>query len=118
MGHSAGRKKLTIIDLMVIVAALAVVIRAVVEVPRIIRESSSTRGAAQSSMLASEFEAKGDITAATSLREFAAKSLESARANRPDPIGFACFVCVVTGGALILLVSFVILIRREIRKRI
>jgi hypothetical protein len=118
MGDPAGRKKLTILDLMVIVAALAVVIRAVVEVPRIIRESSSKRSAAQISVLAEEFEAKGDLTGATSLREFAAKQLEAARANRPDPIGYACYVCVLTGGALILLVSFVILVRREIRKRI
>jgi hypothetical protein len=116
MGRPTGR--MTILELMIIVATLAVVIRAVVEVPRIIRESSNTRAAAQSSMLAEEFEAKGDLTGAISLREFAARSLETARANRPDPIGYACYVCVLTGGVLILLVSFVILVRREIRKRI
>jgi hypothetical protein len=117
MGHSAARKKLTIFDLMVIVVALAVVIRAVVEVPRIVQESSSTRAAAQCFVLAAEFEAKGDLNGATSLRDFAAKRLEIARANRPDPIGYACYVCVLTGAAVILLVSFVILVRREIHKR-
>jgi hypothetical protein len=103
---------------MTIVAMLAIVIRAVVEIPRITTESSYARAAAQSSLMAKEAEAKGNLQSAASLREFAAQSLETTQANRPDPIGYACFVLLFTGGFLIVLVSLVIRIRRTIRPRL
>jgi hypothetical protein len=118
MGDPAARKKLTIFHLMVYVATLAVVIRALIEVPRITRQSVTAQAAAQYSLLADEFEKKGDLKAANLFREDAAQHLALSRANRPDPIGYACYVFTLAAAALFLILGLVILVRRKIRKRI
>jgi hypothetical protein len=118
MGDPAGRKKMTILGLMIIVATVAVAFRALIEVPRITRQSVTAQAAAYYSLLADEYEKKGDLKSADLFRGYAADRLAVSRANRPDPIGYACYLFTLAAAALFLILGLVILVRRQIRKRI
>jgi hypothetical protein len=100
------RRRVTLLELMFSIAIVAVGIRAVVAMPRTLRQSSNPHA-----------EARGDLKATASVHELSAGSLETARMNLPDPMREVWLVAMVAGNVLIVLVYLVIPVRREIRQR-
>ena len=97
MPRAALRGKITILWLMVAIAALAVVFRGLMETPRVVRYSLWDGIAAMYARRAQEAEARFEPIAAASNRESAERYARIARPFRPDPFGHGCYVVSVYG---------------------
>jgi hypothetical protein len=124
MSLAEGREKITILRLMVVTAALAVVIRGFVEAPREFAWDKSSRIIDRAKML-QDIAKKEDARAKLSegwdysrLAEYERKKAEELRralqTNPPDPIGHVCFVTTLFTTPLLIAV---IIVRGVIRLR-
>jgi hypothetical protein len=97
MPRAAIQRKITILWLMVAIAALAVVFRGLMETPRVVRYSLWDGIATMYARRAEEAEARFEPISAASNRESAERYSKIARPLRPDPFGHACYVISVYG---------------------
>jgi hypothetical protein len=95
MLFAAGRPRITIARLMFATLVLSVLIRGLIEAPRIARESISRREAAAYARRANEMSRKGLEHAAMEYRQRCEEMTEIARRSRPDPIGLACYATIL-----------------------
>jgi hypothetical protein len=102
MSREARRGKLTILWLMVAIAALAVVLRGLMETPRVVRFSLWDGIADSYARRAVEDETRGDGASADWNRRSADRYAKLARPHRPDPIGRACYVVSLHGVPVVL----------------
>lgn len=97
MPQAARQGKVTILWLLVAIAAIAIVFRGLMETPRVVRYSLWDGIATSYARRAAEDEARGDGLSAEGHRESAERYAKIARPHRPDPFGHACYALSVYG---------------------